>query len=360
MLNGHEGQPGGFDNNLFGKYEPKRVVTNEEIEGWKNKNGDPIVTIHGTPLTAQMIEEKLGIKRRSIANERETIPYMALQTAQDTLKGRRPDVIFVSTSTPVGINLATHVEDEFGFSTVLKSDVHFACTGFAQTLNFLYQNYDQFKGASILALSVERLHPILVDLHDPDGSARDEALSQTIFSDRGSGLFIPSLDRDIQLLASGEVDYLKGADFIRIPTPFAELVREPYMMFPIMQSKGDKVEQRGGRVVGAVRENVPSLVRQVAVDAGFELSKKTVVVPHMASKPVLDEVENGLPEFTVYRDIEDGNCSSGSIPKAMEKAISQRVIDSQTPVIAVGFGAGIAVRAGALRFPLLNAEKSQN
>lgn len=351
MLNNPEGKTA--NSRMFGRYEVRNVVTNEDMAGWRNWNGDPIVTKNGTPLTAEMIWDKLGIRRRGIASDDETIPYMLLQTAQDTLKGRKPDLLFVSTSTPVGINLATHVEQEFDFKASFKTDVHYACTGFAHILHLLHQNYKKFKGASVAILPIERLHPILADLRDPEGPFKDEALSQTIFTDRGAGMYVESLGDDLEISASGEVDYVKGADFIRMPTPFADLVREPYIMFPIMASEGDRVEQRGGRVTGTIQAFVPDLVHQVAKDAGFEFNKGTVVVPHMASRPVLDRVEEGLPELTVYRDLEDGNSSSGSIPKALEKAINEGVITATTPVVGVGFGAGITIRAVALRFPFL-------
>jgi 3-oxoacyl-[acyl-carrier-protein] synthase-3 len=88
--------------------------------------------------------------------------------------------------------------------------------------------------------------------------------------------------------------------------------------------------------------------------AGIEPSDLAGFVPHQANLRIIDLVAKklGAANAVVARDIvTSGNTSSASIPLALSKMLERGEIGSGTPVLLVGFGAGLTYAAQVILAP---------
>ena len=75
--------------------------------------------------------------------------------------------------------------------------------------------------------------------------------------------------------------------------------------------------------------------------AKLEPRQIKMVIPHQASRHMIDALAKRLPALDFYRDLEDGNWSSASIPKAMARALDEGAIGTGDKLVLAGFGAGL-------------------
>lgn len=330
----------------FGRYLPPGILTNEKIASWGAKSASEEL------LTAVKIEKKVGVQFRYVASEKETPLLMGLSAAQEAL-AKRPgkiDVVFFITNFPTGENSSARMKQELGISGGSKWDVHAGCSGFGFSLNYIKKHEEEFLGKRILWVSAERVHPFLQDLREnvrQDGTFKDPALSQTIFSD-GAVAMIADYGTDMRILFSSRYKFPRGANnALKVPVD-KKLLRKPYLLF-LAPSAGaeSKVEQDGRKVYELMRDTIPSLIR-------YELKRNSLLpadIPildlHQGSRHMVRVLAELLPEFSVARDYEDGNKSSGAILEIWRKAHLQGEIKKGDKRLVAVFGAGLlAVIAG--------------
>ncbi len=112
----------------FGAALPKRVVTNQEIEGIVETSDEWIV-------------QRTGIKQRYIAGEGETSASLGEAAARAALEngGLKPediDLIIVATSTPDNTFPATavNIQNRLGITGGFAFDVQAVCSGFVYAM----------------------------------------------------------------------------------------------------------------------------------------------------------------------------------------------------------------------------------
>lgn len=315
----------------FGLYLPERAITNEEMASWN------LTTNTGRLITARTILFATGVEKRRVADEEETPFFMGLNAAQQALNGKKPDAVIVSTSFPVGLNVSQRISDELGFSPDFHLDVHAACSGFTRSLAYLKEREQEFNGKRILLVATEKYSPFLHDLKT-EGRNSDPSLAQTLFSDGAFAIFF-EFGKDIQILSAVNHRFPEEfSNLIKMPVD-QDLMAPPFINEPIPVSR--KFEQQGREVVALIRDNIKPLIEDAMRQANLKTSDIKMVFPHQGSRLTTKTVAETMNEYPVYEDYSEGNFSSGSIPKALMKAIKQGEIKRGDNLVLAGFGAGM-------------------
>lgn len=330
----------------FGVYIPNnhRPITNWLIEHtWQ------VLTRSGKLLTERDILQRTGVERRFWASKDETVVDMGFEAAKKALKGGQDvDFVMVSTSFPCGVNVASEIARRLNLPKIRPGipgyvlDVHAACSGFVRGLAHLKEFEDYFRGKRILFVSTEKYSDRLVDLGRTKSVDVDPSLAQTIFSDGAVALDF-TYGEGIEVLAA-ETHRFGIRDIIQMPVDDSSMV-EPYIYEPVDKSP-DYFRQNGGVVYEEVRNGVPPLVDGLVERAGIDPTQIQAVYPHQGSGHVLDALQRRIKHgFRLVRDIEDGNFSSASIPKALAKEAQESNIDPHKIILIAGFGAGAGLLA---------------
>lgn len=332
----------------IGTYQPRTSVFNQEIESWGVK------TASGKPLTAEGIENLIGVKRRFVAQADETPLAMGL-SAVDKLGINFADVVLFSTSFPTGQDLATEVSETFGLGTKPggRINIHMACSGFVAGLSYLHQEQERLQGARILMINSERYHPFIKDLRDDDALTVDPGLCQTIFSDYATAMTF-TLGEDLSILGvRSEFDFKpEENNFIRMPIAWENLDDGGiHMVKDVPPSLTGKIYQDGHNVFKTMIRKVPRMVEDLVGEIGIPFSDVSAVLTHQGSLRMTTGISEKLhPDLSHVRfDQEDGNVSSAAIPRLMKREIDEgRLFGGDTLVLA-GFGGGLMASTAVIR-----------
>lgn len=310
---------------------PFQVLTNQEIASWGVMSGRK-------SLTEQSIFEKTGVEKRFIAQGDQTVLDMgidAVKSLQSPLVA--PDMVFFSTSYPNGVNNAYRLIEHFQFPSDGFINIHAACSGFGLALATIAERKARFSGNQILIVASEKYSPTLVNLRSGQD---DPSLSQTIFSDGAAAmLFTP--DEDLEVLNAVNYTFPKDmSTCLRMPINYS-LVRHPAILIDVPLSSTGYFWMDGKVVYEAVRSTLPDLIMDSIKGAKLEPNQIRMVIPHQASRHMIDALAKRLPTLDFYRDLEDGNWSSASIPKAIAKALDESAISKGDRLVLAGFGAGL-------------------
>lgn len=316
-------------------YLPETLLTNKAMSSWG------IPGHNGGTLSAEDIFTKTGVIQRYWAAESETVLQMA-QKAARLLSYQWPDAdfVFFTTSYPDGTDNAGKLSEYLRLKPSGYFNVHKACSGFTYVLAYIERNKAKFSDRSALIAASEKYSPTLPNLKE---GQIDPGNSQTIFSD-GAVVTRLRLDQDICLLSSLNHQFPKeGSQSIRMPINYS-LVREPVLDLDeayIPVSEDNYFRMDGRKVYEAVRQEVPTLILDAIEQANLNPENIALVIPHQASRHMLKVLEKQLPQLRFYHDLEDGNLSSASIPKAWGKAMAEGRIRSGDKLVLAGFGAGL-------------------
>ena len=277
-----------------------------------------------SPMTAEDIEQKTGIRERRYTERR--LEHISLQAAHAALEGagRRPEeigaVIFCSCTTTTLIpSVATWLSGQLGiFQTHGSFDLIAACAGFPYGL------------AEAVRLLQEVERPVLVvcaeKFSDKIGTVRP---SRMIFGDGAAAVVVgpaeegaaPDLEV-VQAYASGPVSQVNS---IIWPNPEFDNNLTVY---------GPEVKALVERYLEQMMGELRALSLLDSID---------LVVPHQANKTMVAKsaAASGLEQDDLYFNVESvGNVSAASIPIAIYDAVREGVIDKPMRVFTPAFGAG--------------------
>lgn len=345
----------------FGKYFPNHhnPLTNWLIEGWK------VVRPSGEYLTRQSIHERTGIELRYVASPSETVIDMGAEAAKDALKGQKDiDFVMVSTSFPIGLNVASEIAKRLDLPKIMPGnpqyvlDIYAACAGFVRGLTYLKEHEQKFWGKRILFMASEKYSDKVVDLRQKGALEIDPSMAQTIFSD-GAIAVLFTYGEDIEILAAETQTLGYVRNIIQMPV-LESLMAEPYIYEPVDKSL-DHFRQQGPRVFKEVSIVIPKLTQDWLERVGIDLDRIEHIVPHQGSGRMVGELKERFKKLfnkdIVADDMEEGNFSSGSVPKALDKLVSNGHIDSKNIVLLIGFGAGAGLLASIAAVVIKGARK---
>lgn len=349
------------NNIAFGLYLPQRILTNEEVESWEHSNGGLVVDTKGRHITEEGIVKRTGIKRRYVANPQESTLYMGEQAASGVVNGNDEvyGVIF-SSSYPVGFNQASKLAFDLGLRSRGNLEVGAACSGFVRGLAYIKEHENRFLDRNMLLVASERYSDTCADLRKVNPE-EEPSQAQLIFSDGATAMRF-TYGQDLQVLS--KINHSVRSSDIRMPI-HSSLKAGFYIEAPVPYSE-DFFRQNGPAVLRTVVREVPPLVDDVVRRANLTAEDIKFVIPHQPSRHLLESLSQRSPNYTYISDIESGNFSSASIPKALAQiaggaemnayregqvqTAQQYEINPGDKVVFAGFGAGFFASVTVVEF----------
>jgi 3-oxoacyl-[acyl-carrier-protein] synthase-3 len=318
------------------------------IESWQVRTKEK-----GAPLTARAIKKVTGVERRHVADSSETTLFMAEAAALHIFphRGNIPvDTTIVSSTYPIriaepNIGQAEALNRELGIAGE-AIDFHGACAGTVEALVHLWEHEKQYKGKRILLIASEKHTDKVYDLREKGAAQRDPSLSQLLMSDGAVAMYFV-YGEGLTVLAGKTID-LEHRNLIRAPYD-RNLLAGNYIEIP---DGGvpfwPKMLQKGEEVSDLLEQSIQIPVEELLATANLKPQDISLIIPHQPSLSLLKKLQAkfetmGFSEKQFVIDIQDGNFSSASVPKAMEKSIREGRLKKGDIALCVQLGAGMAI-----------------
>ncbi len=315
----------------FGAALPKRVVTNQEIEGIVETSDEWIV-------------QRTGIKQRYIAGEGETSASLGEAAARAALEngGLKPediDLIIVATSTPDNTFPATavNIQNRLGITGGFAFDVQAVCSGFvyAMATADLYIRGGMAK--RVLVIGAETFSRIL------DWKDRTTCV---LFGDGAGAVILEAGEGEGKTSDRGVLTSNLRSDGSHKEKLYVDGGPSTTGTVGHLRMEGREVFKHA---VGMITD---------VIEAAFEATSTTAddldwLVPHQANRRIIDGSAKklGIPLEKVVVTVDlHGNTSAASIPLALATAAADGRIKQGDLVMLEAMGGGFTWGAVLLRW----------
>jgi 3-oxoacyl-[acyl-carrier-protein] synthase III len=308
----------------FGKYQPARVVTNDDLAA----------TID---TSDEWIRSRVGIASRRIAAPDETVADMAVAAGGKALAGSglSPadiDLVVVATCTPEAPipNTAATVATRLGIVAPGAYDLNAACAGFCYALATASDAVRAGTARNVLVIGAEKLSQWV------DWTDRSTCI---IFADGAGAAVVGPVTDPGESPGIGPVVW--GSDGGMADKIF-------------IADRDSFIVQEGQAVFRWATTALHPVAKQACARAGVDPASLAAFVPHQANLRIIESIARklGAPQARVADDIvHSGNTSSASIPMALSAMIERGEIGSGDAVLLLGFGAGISYAAQVITIP---------
>jgi 3-oxoacyl-[acyl-carrier-protein] synthase-3 len=306
----------------LGEYRPRAVVSNASLAA---RSG-------GDPVTDRWIRDRVGIVERRFAAPDESVVEMATLAASKALAAaglpaaHLDVVVLASCSMPTPMpNGAAQIAARLGV-TAAAFDVNAACAGFCCALGVADGLVRTGTARYVLVVGAERMRD-WVDIDDPRTSV--------VFADGAAAAVVgPATAPGIGPVVWGSDGGL--ADLIGIPADTGRISMDGPRLFR-----------------WAITELAP-VARRACAAAGVSPAQLAAFVPHQANLRIIDALARDLeaPQAIVARDlVHAGNTSAASIPLALTGLVHRRELAPGSPLLLLGFGAGLTYAAQVVHSP---------
>ncbi len=308
----------------WGKYAPKKVVTNYDLE-------QSLDTSH------EWIVQRTGIEARHVAAEDETAATMAVEASRRALAvaGLTPkdlDLIIVATSSPDYFVPAASSTVQ----AMLEADcpafmVMTGCTGFVYGLVTAHQFIATGAFQRILVVGTELVSRFL------DWTDRNTCV---LFGD-GAGAVVVEARTEAQGLLGFDLGS-NGADghFLMM-----EGGGSAHPMSHQVIEEGKRYLRMNGREVFKFASRIlPQSTEAVLAKSGLALEDLALLIPHQANARIIELATRYLkidPRKVFVNLQRYGNTSAASIPIALVEALEEGRIQAGDKVAMISFGAGL-------------------
>jgi len=307
----------------LGGYQPGNVVTNDDLAAQVDTSDE-------------WIRSRVGIISRRFAGPDESVADMAVVAGGKALAGSglAPadiDLVIVascSAEAPIP-NASAMVAHRLGIVAPGAYDLNAACAGFCYALATASDAVRAGTARHVLVIGSEKM-TAWIDPHD-----RSTCI---IFAD-GAGAAVVGPVADGEPAGIGPVVWGSAGDLaakIGIPD------RHSYMY------------QEGQAVFRWATTAMHPIAIQACERAGVAVSELSAFVPHQANLRIVEAIARrlGVPRERVADDIvHAGNTSSASIPLALARMTERGDLKSGSPVLLLGFGAGMCYAAQVITVP---------
>lgn len=324
-------------------YLPTKVVTNEQL-------------VQEFPeWSVEKIVDKVGIKERHVAAEKETAMDMAVFAAEMLFqqgKCQKEDIDFVL--------LCTQSPDYFlpSSSCIIQSrlglrrdigalDYNLGCSGYVYGLSLAKGLIVAGIAKNVLLLTSETYNKHLHPRDKGNRSIFGDGASATVISDYG----IAEIG-DFELGTDGEGanNLIVKTGGMRHPDKANDLIFDEKNGNPI---SSDYLFMDGSEIFAFTLTHVPKLIKKVLVKNKLEKTDVDLFVLHQANKYMLDFLKKKckIEDEKFYYCIENvGNTVSSSIPIALVDAINNGKVAEQNNIMIAGFGVGYSWAGTMLKF----------
>ena len=321
-----------------GGYRPERVVTNEEVCEFIDSSD-------------QWIRERSGIITRRIANEQETVTFMAEAAARNAIENSgielaQIDALLVATvthpfQTPAAAPL---IATNLGLNGIPAFDISAACAGYCYGISLANDMVRSGSARNVLVIGVEKLSDF-TDKHD-----RGTAF---IFADgAGAAIVGPSDTPGIGPTVCGS----DGEQWATIQQRESWLdVRRSWTQESAQERTWPSIGMAGQSVFRWAVWGMAPVSQKALEAAGITADDLDAFIPHQANMRIIDAMIKQLKlpaDIPVARDIaEQGNTSAASIPLATERMLREGEAPHGGLALQIGFGAGLAYAAQVVVLP---------
>ena len=318
----------------WGKYVPRRVLTNDDLAQLVDTSDEWIRT-------------RTGIVERRVAEDEETTATMAVQAAQQALEVARLspaqlDLIIVATATPDHLFPATAclVQDALGATHAAAFDLAAGCTGFVYGLAIAADLIAAGAYRIALVIGAETLSRIV------DWTDRETCV---LFGDGAGAVVLQAGEDEGGVLASVLGADGSGGGLLRLPAGGSKIPASERTVAERLHF----VEMKGREVFRFAVRAMPAATREVLAKAGLSLADLNLLIPHQANQRIIEAATKSLnlAAETVYSNLARyGNTSAASVPIALCEAVEEGRLQPGHLVVMVGFGAGLTWGATAIRW----------
>ncbi|MEU2337801.1 ketoacyl-ACP synthase III [Streptomyces sp. NPDC006654] len=326
---------GGIGILATGSYLPARVVTNADI----------VRMVPGT--SEEWIERKTRIVSRRYAAPDEAASDLAVHAARTALDaaGLDPaDVDYLIVSTTTGDALipatATLVQHALGAHRAGCFDVNIACSGFVTSLALARALITLRPAARALVVGTD-VYSRFIDF--------DDRATSVLFGDGAGAAVVAAVDDGSGFLDLDMVGGGAAHELIEIPGGGS---RRPASA-ATLADRGHVLRMRGREVRDYVMDNVPGVIDALLERCDHKAADVDHFVPHQANGMMVGELVDacGLTGAATHLPLDhSGNTGSASVAIALDEANRSGALRPGDLVLLAGFGAGMAVAAGLLRW----------
>lgn len=296
-----------------GHHQPRRVVTNHELEQLVDTSDE-------------WITRRVGIRERRWAGDDEPLEFLASQAARNALDhaGLVPeevDLVIVATCTAQtrSPNTATQVAAALGMTNNAPGiDINVVCAGFSYALAMAQQSIQAGAATTALVIGAERLTDV------------------TDFTDRTTCVLTADGAGAVVLTAS-EQNQISPVLWGSVPQ-MGPAVR-------ISPADGGKFAQDGRAVFKWTTFELPRIAAEVIERSEHQPSEIAAIVLHQANLRIIEPLASkiGCENAIVATDVvTSGNTSAASIPMALSKLLAENPLPEGAPILLFGFGGGLS------------------
>lgn len=316
-----------------GKYLPKKVLTNPDLEKM----------VH---TSDEWITSRTGIKERRLTAKNEAASDLAIKAGLDSLRDANVapsdiELIIVATITPdmQFPSTACIVQNGMGARKAACFDISAACSGFIYAINIAEQFISRGVYKNALVIGAEVLSSVT------DWKDRSTCV---LFGD-GAGAVVLS-----EVKSGGIISTYLGSDgsmsdILMVPGGGS---RNP-ASFKTIENRLHYIKMRGNELFKVAVNTMSEAALKVIKHAGLVPKDIDLVIPHQANTRIITAVAKKLKLAInkFYLNIERyGNMSSASVAVALCEAVKEGRIEKGDIILLDAFGAGLVCGACIIKW----------
>jgi len=308
----------------WGKYTPRRIMTNADLEKMVD-------------TTDEWITRRTGIKERRIAGPDEPTSFISVEAGKAAMgvagiHASDLDLIIVATSSPDYLlpPVSSQIQDLLGAKCGAFTVVA-GCTGFIYALTVAQQFIQSGSYRTILVIGAEEIS------HFVDWTDRATCV---LFGDGAGAVVMQASDTPTGILAfelgsdgsGAQALTMRGGGVIK---PMSHEVIDNGENF--IQMDGREVFKFATRVLGRS-------LQKVLAEAGLTPNDIDLFIPHQANIRIVEAAARlmGVPQDRFFTNIHKyGNTSAASVPMALVEAMEEGRCKPGDTLALVAFGAGL-------------------
>ncbi len=316
-----------------GKYLPKKVLTNHDLEKLVDTSDEWIVT-------------RTGIRERRIAEKNEATSDMAIKAAEAALKDAKLkaesiDLIIVATISPdmQFPSVATIVQAALKAHKAVAFDISAACAGFVYALIIAQQFIASGKYKNALIIGAEKLSS-LVDWTDRS--------TCVLFGDGAGAAVVAPVKRN-GIISTYLGSDGTGGNLLMVPAGGSRLPSS----HDTINKKLHFVKMQGNELFKIAVKCMAEAANKALKQAGLGCKEVDCFIPHQANERIILAAAKRLNLDTdkIFMNIDKyGNMSSASTAIALCESVKSKRVKKGDIVVLDVFGAGLVWGACVIKW----------
>lgn len=317
----------------IGKYLPKRILTNRDLEKMVDTSDE-------------WITARTGIKERRVADKNEATSDLGLKAALDALKDAKIkpqdiDLILTATITPDTQFPSTSsiIQSRLGAKKAACFDISAACSGFVYSLITAQQFIESGAFKNVLVIGAEKLSMVI------DWTDRNTCV---LFGD-GAGAAVVSGCKKPGILST----YMGGdgslGNLLMVPAGGSRLPAS----HETIDKKLHYLKMQGNEIFKLAVKAMTDAAKKALLKAKLNINDIDCLITHQANARIILATGKrlGISRDKIFMNINKyGNTSSASIAIALCEAVRSERIKKGDIILLDAFGAGLTWGACVIKW----------